>query len=171
MTEEALAMAWKSATDRILVLANSDWHTGVIGIVASRISQQFYRPAVIIGKDGKGSCRSVSGFSIVEALAKCASVLDRFGGHEMAAGLSIESNKIDELRRLLNEHATTTLKEKDLQPRVRIDAVVRLDELDANFFEQLERFEPCGQDNPRADVLPMLGVHLHRRAASSAGPI
>ena len=159
ITEEALAMAWKSATDRILVLANADWHTGVIGIVASRISQQFYRPAVIIGKDGKGSCRSVSGFSIVEALAKCASVLERFGGHEMAAGLSIESVKIDELRRLLNEHAATMLKEEDLQPRVRIDAVVRLDELDAEFFEQLERFEPCGQDNPEP-TFAVLGVHL-----------
>ncbi len=159
MTEEALAMARKSETDRVLVLANSDWHAGVIGIVASRITQQFYRPAVIIGKDGRGSCRSISGFSIVEALAKCASVLDRFGGHEMAAGLSIEPNKIDELCRLLNEHAATVLKEKDLQPRVRIDAVVRLDELDANFFEQLERFEPCGQDNPEP-TFAALGVQL-----------
>lgn len=159
MTEEALAMAWKSATDRILVLANADWHTGVIGIVASRITQQFYRPAVIIGKDGKGSCRSVSGFSIVAALAKCASVLERFGGHEMAAGLSVESIKIDELRRLLNEHAATMLKEEDLQPRVRIDAVVRLDELDAEFFEQLERLEPCGQDNPEP-TFAALGVRL-----------
>ena len=80
-------------------------------------------------------------------------------GAEMAAGLSIESIKIDELRRLLNEHAATTLKEEDLQPRVRIDAVVRLDELDAEFFEQLERFEPCGQDNPEP-TFAVLGVHL-----------
>jgi single-stranded-DNA-specific exonuclease len=159
MTQEALAMARQSETDYVLVLANSDWHAGVIGIVASRITQQFYRPAVIIGKDGRGSCRSISGFSIVEALAKCAPVLEKFGGHEMAAGLSIEPNKIDELRRLLNEHAATVLKQEDLQPRLRIDAVVRLDELDANFFEQLERFEPCGQNNPEP-AFAALGVQL-----------
>ena len=145
--------------DRVLVLANPDWHVGVIGIVASRIAQQFYRPTVIIGKDGKGSCRSVTGFSIVEALTKCASVLERFGGHEMAAGLSIEEKNIGELRRLLNEHAARELKEEDLQPRVRVDAVVRLEELDAEFFEQLERLEPCGQDNPEP-TFAALGVRL-----------
>jgi single-stranded-DNA-specific exonuclease len=148
ITEQAQAMAREFESDRILVLSNSDWHTGVIGIVASRIMQQFYRPTVIIGKDGKGSCRSVTGFSIVEALTKCSSVLERFGGHEMAAGLSIAAKKIGELRRLLNEHAAHVMKDEDLRPRVRIDAVVRLDELDAEFFEQLERLEPCGQNNP-----------------------
>jgi single-stranded-DNA-specific exonuclease len=147
MTEEARTMAREFGDDSILVLSNSDWHAGVIGIVASRITQQFYRPTVIIGKDGKGSCRSISGFSIVDALTKCASVLERFGGHEMAAGLSIETGKIDELRRQLNEYAAHVLKDEDFRPRVRIDAVVRLDELDAEFFEQLERLEPCGQDN------------------------
>jgi single-stranded-DNA-specific exonuclease len=159
ITKEALAMARKSEMDRVLVLANPDWHVGVIGIVASRITQQFYRPTVIIGKDGKGSCRSVSGFSIVDGLAKCAGVLERFGGHEMAAGLSIEAKKVGELRRLLNEHAARNLSEEDLRPRVLIDAVVRLDELDAEFFDQLERLEPCGQDNPEP-TFAALGVKL-----------
>src|SRR5439155_13908224 len=144
ITEEALAMARKCEADRVLVLANPDWHVGVIGIVASRITQQFYRPTAIVGKDGKGSCRSIAGFSIVDALTKCASVLERFGGHEMAAGLSIEAKKIGELRRLLNEHAARVLTDEDLRPRLRIDAVVRLDELDAEFFRQLESLEPCG---------------------------
>jgi single-stranded-DNA-specific exonuclease len=159
ITKEALEIARKCETDRVLVLANTDWHAGVSGIVASRITQQVYRPTVIIGKDGKGSCRSISGFSIVDALTKCASVLERFGGHEMAAGLSIETRKIDELRRQLNGHAAHVLKDEDLRPRVRIDAVVRLDELDAEFFEQLERLEPCGQDNPEP-TFATLGVRL-----------
>jgi single-stranded-DNA-specific exonuclease len=159
ITTEALAMARESETDRVLVLANPGWHAGVIGIVASRVTQQFYRPTVIIGQDGRGSCRSVSGFSIVEALAACAPVLQKFGGHEMAAGLSIEAKQITELRRRLNEHAARTLKDDNLRPRIHIDAVMRLDELDSGFFKQLERLEPCGQDNPEP-VFAALDVRL-----------
>ena len=145
---EAQAQARQWEADRVLVLAQPDWHAGVIGIVASRISQQYHRPVVIIGENGKGSCRSIRGFSIVDALSKCASVLERFGGHEMAAGLSIDPENVDTLRRLLNEHAGRVLNDEDLQPRIHVDAVVRLDELDERFFEQLGRLEPCGQDNP-----------------------
>ena len=159
ITEEALAQARQREPDRVLVLANADWHAGVVGIVASRISQQYYRPSVIIGAQGKGSCRSISGFSIVDALSKCASVLERFGGHEMAAGLRIDPKRIGVLRRLLNEHAARVLRDEDLQPRLHIDAVVRLDELQGKFFEQLERLEPCGQDNP-GPTFAALGVRL-----------
>ena len=148
ITEEVRAMAREFEGDRVLVLSNSAWHAGVIGIVASRIAQQFYRPTVIIGKGGKGSCRSVSGFSIVDALASCAAILERFGGHEMAAGLSIEPERIGELRRQLNEHAARVLKDENLQPQLHIDAVVRLGELRGEFFKQLEGLEPCGQGNP-----------------------
>src|SRR5208282_3421352 len=93
-------------------------------------------------------CRSISGVSIVDALTACAPLLERYGGHEMAAGLSIKTEKIPELRRALNEYAAKMMKEEDLQPRIRIDAVIRLDELDAAFFDQLQRLEPCGIDNP-----------------------
>jgi single-stranded-DNA-specific exonuclease len=151
IVEEALMMARECAADRVLVLAKEGWHVGVIGIVASRVLQEFYRPTVIIGIEngiGKGSCRSVSGFSIVEALAQCAPLLDKFGGHEMAAGLSVKAEKVAELRRALNEHAAGALKDKDLSPRIFVDAEVRLDELDDEFFRALERIEPCGQDNP-----------------------
>ncbi len=149
--DEAMTMARTHDHDRVLVLAKEGWHIGVIGIVASRIQQAFYRPAVIIGTEkgeGKGSCRSISGVSIVDALTACAPLLERFGGHEMAAGLSIKTENVLELRRALNEYAAKMMKEEDLQPRVRIDAVIRLDELDAAFFDQLQRLEPCGIDNP-----------------------
>jgi len=148
ISEEALAEAARRETDRVLVLANPEWHAGVIGIVASRIAQQYHRPTVMIGEGGKGSCRSIGGFSMVDALSHCASVLERFGGHEMAAGLSVQTGKIAALRRLLNEHAARVLSDEDLQPRLRVDAVVRLDELDAEFFQHLDRLEPCGQGNP-----------------------
>ncbi len=162
ITEEAIAMARASGDDRILVLAQEGWHVGVIGIVASRVLQVFHRPTVIIGVEegmGKGSCRSVSGFSIVVALQHCARLLEKFGGHEMAAGLSVKAGNIEKLRVALNEYARTMLKDDDLQARVKIDALIKLDDLDADFFEQLERLEPCGTDNP-TPAFAVEGVHL-----------
>jgi len=146
--EQAMAQAAERPDDRVLVLADDEWHVGVIGIVASRIAQEFYRPTVVIGRDGKGSCRSISGFSIVEALHECAPLLERFGGHEMAAGLSVKDGNIPPLRRALNEVAARRLTAEDLLPRVMIDAVARLEDLDEDFLANLDRFEPCGQDNP-----------------------
>jgi single-stranded-DNA-specific exonuclease len=151
IVEEALVMARGFAGDRVLVLAKEGWHAGVIGIVASRVLQEFYRPTVVIGIDdglGKGSCRSITGFSIVEALRACESMLEKCGGHDMAAGLSIKAGQIDEFRRALNQHAASVLREEDLSPRLHVDAVVRLDELDYEFFKALNRLEPCGADNP-----------------------
>jgi single-stranded-DNA-specific exonuclease len=145
---EASAQAREHAGDRVLVLAGENWHVGVIGIVASRVAQEFYRPTVVIGADGKGSCRSITGFSIVAALRECAAALDRFGGHEMAAGVSVKPGCVEELRRGLNEYAGAKLDPEDLRPRVRIDAELTLAEVTADFLEQLDRFEPCGQDNP-----------------------
>jgi single-stranded-DNA-specific exonuclease len=142
---------------RVLVLARDGWHVGVIGIVASRVQQEFYRPTVVIGTEhgiGKGSCRSIAGFSIVDALAHCAPLLERFGGHEMAAGLSVKAENIPELRRALNDYAAGILKDEDWLPQVRVDAVIRLDDLDEDFFAQLERLEPCGPENP----LPVFAV-------------
>lgn len=156
---EALAQARERAGDRVLVLAGDDWHAGVIGIVASRVLQEFYRPTVIIGAEGKGSCRSVPGFSMVEALRRCASLLERFGGHEMAAGLSVNAGRIDALRRALNEHAARVMREEDLSPRLLIDAEVALDELDDEFFRALDRLEPCGQENP-TPVFAVRGVRV-----------
>ena len=162
MVAEALAQAHERADDRVLVLANPEWHPGVIGIVASRVAQQFYRPTVVIGAEGKGSCRSVTGFSMVEALARAADVLVRYGGHEMAAGLSILSENIPALRQRLNAEVGVVP-----DPVIRIDAVVQLAELDDEFFTNLEQFEPSGMGNPRP-VLAIAGVQL-RGAARVVG--
>jgi single-stranded-DNA-specific exonuclease len=162
MVEEAMAMARAQERDRVLVLAKKGWHVGVIGIVASRIQQEFYKPTIAIGiedKLGKGSCRSVTGFSIVAALQHCAPLLERFGGHEMAAGLSVKAGNVEELRRRLNAFAASELKDEDLSQRIRIDAVARLDDFDEEFFEQLDRLEPCGPENP-TPVFVLEGVRL-----------
>ena len=154
---EALAQARaheQAGPSQVLVLANPDWHPGVIGIVASRVVQQFYRPTVVIGAEGKGSCRSVAGFSIVGALAAAAELLVRYGGHEMAAGLSILTANIPALRQRLNEGAGTVP-----GPVVRVDAVVQLAELTDAFFTSLEQFEPGGPDNPRP-AFAITGVRL-----------
>lgn len=158
ITEEALAQAEKCRHDRVLVLADEAWHPGVIGIVASRVMQEFYRPVVVIGAEGKGSCRSVPGFSMVEALRCCASVLEKFGGHEMAAGLTIRSGQLAELRRQLNALAA------ELPERtVPVDAEVALGELDEKFFAALDRLEPCGVGNP-TPVFVARGVRLRGRS-------
>ena len=144
VTRDALAQVAAISGDDVLVLNNPTWHIGVIGIVASRVMQAHYRPTVVIGEGGKGSCRSIAGFSIVAALAQCADILVRFGGHEMAAGLSIEAGKIEELRRRLN----AGVGQIDLERTLRVDAVARLEELDEALCAGLDLLEPCGQGNP-----------------------
>ena len=154
---EALAQARAhehAGPSQVLVLANPDWHPGVIGIVASRVVQQFYRPTVVIGAEGKGSCRSVAGFSIVGALAAAAELLVRYGGHEMAAGLNVLPANIPALRQRLNEGAGVMP-----GPVVRVDAAVQLAELTPAFFTSLEQFEPGGPDNPRP-AFAVTGVRL-----------
>jgi single-stranded-DNA-specific exonuclease len=159
IVEAALLQARQFADDQVLVLADESWHVGVIGIVASRVTQEFYRPSVVIGQGGKGSCRSISGFSIVEALAQSSTLLEKFGGHEMAAGLSVRVDRIPDLRQALNKIARKTLGETTLLPRVPVDAVLKLEEMDEEFFTQLGRFEPFGPENP-APVFAVEGVRL-----------
>ena len=167
MLREGLEMARAEADlehERVLVLAKEGWHIGIIGIVASRVMQEFYRPTVIIGITGgvgKGSCRSITGFSMVGALSECAPLLERFGGHEMAAGLSVKVENIPALQKALNEIAGRTLGDKDLTPSLMIDAEVRLAEMNGEFFDQLKKFKPWGADNP-TPLFMVRGVRLRR---------
>jgi single-stranded-DNA-specific exonuclease len=106
----------------VLVVAGESWHRGVIGIVASKLVEAYHRPAIVLSIDGAeahGSCRSIAGFDMLGALESCASVMQRFGGHRMAAGLALESGRIPELRRLVNECADRLLSPDDLRPRQR----------------------------------------------------
>jgi single-stranded-DNA-specific exonuclease len=138
-------------TDFVIVEGQLLWHIGVVGIVASRVLQEFYRPTIIIGGEGgewRGSGRSIAGFDLAAALRECDDLLLRHGGHAMSAGLSIAPDKIDLLRHRLNELARRSLKPEDLQPPLRMDAEVGLDEITLESIAELDCLKPTGQGNP-----------------------
>lgn len=142
---------FNAETDFVIVEGQLLWHIGVVGIVASRVLQEFYRPTLIIGGDGdnwRGSGRSIVGFDLAAALRECDDLLLRHGGHAMAAGLSVAPDKIDALRRRLNDLARRALKPEDLQPPLRLDAEVQLGELTLESLLELEKLKPTGQGNP-----------------------
>jgi single-stranded-DNA-specific exonuclease len=137
--------------DFVIVEGQLLWHIGVVGIVASRVLQEFYRPTIIIGGEGdqwRGSGRSIAGFDLAAALRECDDLLARHGGHAMAAGLSIESTNLDAFRTRLNELASRTLKLENLQPPLRLDAEAGLDEITLESLAELDRLKPTGQANP-----------------------
>jgi single-stranded-DNA-specific exonuclease len=152
--------------DLVIVEGQLLWHIGVVGIVASRVLQEFYRPTLIIGGENgemRGSGRSIAGFDLAAALRGCDDLLLRHGGHAMAAGLSILPEKIDALRQRLNELARRTLRLEDLQPPLRLDAEVKLSDINFDSLAELERLKPMGQGNP--------AVQLCARNLSHAKPL
>jgi single-stranded-DNA-specific exonuclease len=147
----AIHAKFNPQTDFVIVEGQLLWHVGVVGIVASRVLQEFYRPTVIIGGEGdewRGSGRSIAGFDLAAALSECNGLLVRHGGHAMAAGLSVRPDKIGALRERLNELARRALKPEDLQPSLRLDAEVGLDEMTLEMLGELSRLKPMGQGNP-----------------------
>ncbi|MGA3267431.1 MAG: single-stranded-DNA-specific exonuclease RecJ [Verrucomicrobiota bacterium] len=154
MAEEvigAVKARFNPQTDYVIVEGRLLWHVGVVGIVASRVVQQFHRPAIIIGGEGaewRGSGRSIAGFDLAAALCECHDLLLRHGGHALAAGLSLPAEKVEPLRQRLNELARRALKPEDLQPSLRLDAEVGLDEMNLEALTALARLQPSGQGNP-----------------------
>lgn len=133
-----------------LILHDPDWHIGVIGIVASRLVDQYCRPTVMLSTvDGmiKGSARSIKGFNIYEALRQCEDLLVQYGGHEYAAGLTISHDQLNEFRQRFNRIVQEKLAEEDFQPELLIDSDLDLDEVDARFWKLLKQFEPFGPEN------------------------
>jgi single-stranded-DNA-specific exonuclease len=146
-----LRMKFDPANHFVIVEGQLLWHIGVVGIVASRVLQEFYRPTIIIGGENgemRGSGRSIAGFDLAAALRECDHLLVRHGGHAMAAGLSILPDKIDLLREKLNELARRTLKLDDLKPSLNLDAEVGLDEMTFGSLNELDKLKPHGQGNP-----------------------
>lgn len=137
-----------------LVLASDSWHAGVIGIVASRLVERYGRPAFLIAFDqdapevGKGSGRSISRFHLRDALAACDDLLDRYGGHRIAAGLTIRRDRLDAFRERFVAEANRLLRPQDLVPEQRVDLVLRLDEATDELERLCRAMEPCGSDNP-----------------------
>ena len=135
-----------------IVLHNEHWHPGVIGIVASRLVEKYYRPSVLLTTiDGiaKGSARSINGFNIYEALQKCNDLLLHFGGHQAAAGLAMELDKVDEFRLRLNEVLKSSITSEDLSEEITIDSKIKFSEITPKFLRILDQFAPFGPGNLR----------------------
>lgn len=135
-----------------IILHQEDWHPGVIGIVASRLVEKYYRPSIMLTTvDGvaKGSARSIPNFNIYEALRKCEDILIHFGGHQAAAGLAVEVDKLEEFRSRFNTIVKETLPQEDLLPEIRIDSKLKFSEITPKFLRILDQFSPFGPGNLR----------------------
>ena len=138
------------------VLWDEAWHEGVIGIVASRLVERFHRPVVLIARSGegwKGSGRSISDFDLHGGLAACAEHLGRFGGHRAAAGLSIETDRLEAFAEAFGLHADGELAEVDMRPLTMVDAIVPANELTLDLAQELDRLAPFGLGNPEPTLL------------------
>ncbi|MBE3098869.1 MAG: single-stranded-DNA-specific exonuclease RecJ [Planctomycetes bacterium] len=146
----------------VLVVAGEGWHRGVIGIVASRLVDAFFRPVIVLSiEDGvaHGSCRSIPSFDILAALERCGGHLNRFGGHRQAAGLTIDAARIPAFREAVVQCAEDMLGPDDLRPRLRIDSRLAFGEITARMVEQVASLEPFGIGNPRP-VFHAAGVQV-----------
>lgn len=143
-------------TDSAIVLHQEHWHPGVVGIVASRMVEKYYKPSIMMATvDGvaKGSARSVSGFDVYEALKRCEDKIIQFGGHKYAAGLTVEISRLDEFREAFQSAVHELMKEELKVPEIRIDTEVDLAELSTKFLKILREFAPFGPSNMRPTFL------------------
>ena len=146
-----------------IVLHQEDWHPGVIGIVASRLVEKYYRPTIMLTTiDGiaKGSARSISNFNIYEALQKCEDLLIHFGGHQAAAGLAVELDKVNEFKDKFNLIVKESITSDDLIPEIMIDSKIKLSEITPKFLRILDQFSPFGPENMRPVFLSE-GVEIY----------
>lgn len=139
-------------TELGIVLHHESWHPGVVGIVASRLVEKYYRPAIMLSSiDGvaKGSARSIPGFDIYAAIEECKDLVVQFGGHKAAAGLEIEVHNLPEFKKRFNEVLKLNLKEDDVVPEIKIDSKISLCEITPKFIRVLDQFAPFGPGNMR----------------------
>jgi len=158
MLTEAMEEAARYDSDPILVLAAPQWHSGVIGIVAGKLAETFYKPTAIIATDngiGQGSARSIPEVNIFNAISEASDLLLSFGGHAQAAGFKIDTGNIDKFRKALAENVNRALGGSQPEPIIKIDLQVKLDDLTPELITDIENLSPFGQGNPR----PTLVVH------------
>lgn len=154
ISEEAMLLAERThdfVNDPVLVLAGENWHHGVIGIVSSRITEKYNLPSILISIEdgvGKGSGRSINGLNISDALESCKDLLEKYGGHDLAAGLTLKAENIDGFRRRINEYARQHIDLDDNDAYIEIDCEVERSELTLENAEDIMKLEPCGTGNP-----------------------
>lgn len=155
MTEEAnkIVENLKENNDhKAIVIYNEEWHKGVIGIVASRLTEIYFQPAVVLTRTddlATGSARSVAGFDIYSAIASCRDILENFGGHTYAAGLSLKVEHIPEFKRRFEEYVQKNILHEQTLPNIDIDAVIGFQDITHKFFMDMKRFQPFGPDNKK----------------------
>jgi single-stranded-DNA-specific exonuclease len=143
--------------DRVLVLGGEGWHQGVIGIVASRLCERYHRPTILIswdGQIGKGSGRSIPGFDLYQALEHCQEYLIQFGGHKLAAGLTLKGEDGENFRKSINQWCANHYRGEEWGRRQYIDLEVELEDINLNLLKELQSFQPCGEGNP----MPVLAL-------------
>ena len=140
-------------TERAIVLAGKEWHPGVIGIVASKVKEEFHRPTVIISYDkngiGKGSARSISGVDLYEALAASSKHLIDFGGHAMAAGLTVAEKSFEGFKKEFTKYVNNTINDEQLIPSIKLEGILKLKDINSRFIDFLDKLAPYGPGNMR----------------------
>ena len=155
MTEEANGIVEKMDkldTNHSIVLYNEDWHKGVIGIVASRLTEIYFRPAVVLTRSGDmvtGSARSVSGFDVYRAIEQCRDLLENFGGHTYATGLSMKVENVELFKKRFEEYVSSNIEPEQTDAIIEIDAVINFKDITSRFYNDLKRMSPFGPDNKK----------------------
>ncbi|MCI3196368.1 single-stranded-DNA-specific exonuclease RecJ [Bacillus sp. HU-1818] len=159
MTDEAIEMVEQQGPNgSAIVVAKPGWNPGVVGIVASKLVDRFYRPAVVLGIDeekgiAKGSARSIKGFDLFKSLSSCRDILPHFGGHPMAAGMTLHADDVSDLRDRLNQIADETLTEEDFIPVQEIDLVCSVEDITVESISEINLLSPFGMQNPKPHVM------------------
>lgn len=161
ITTEAIEEVEKNypiETNKVLVIGKEGWNPGVVGIVASRLVEKYYRPTIILNYDqdkglAKGSARSIAGFDLFKNLSTCTDILPHFGGHTMAAGMTLKLEDVPLLRERLNKLADAELTDEDLIPVTYLDEEVRLEDINLSTLDEIMLLSPFGMDNPKPKVL------------------
>ena len=182
--EQVIHLGMNDANYFGIAIAGESWHPGVIGIVASRIKDEFHRPTIIMAiQDGKavGSCRSITGFTITEALNACSDHLIKFGGHAMAAGLTIALDKIESFQIAFNNYCKENLTSETLAPALKIDTCISVSDLNLDLLKAVNQLAPFGAGNPSVKfvtkrlklvgtprTMGKRGEHLSMQVADSA---
>ncbi|RKY38971.1 MAG: single-stranded-DNA-specific exonuclease RecJ [Candidatus Omnitrophota bacterium] len=155
---------------RIIVLSDRGWHQGVIGIVAARLVERYYRPVILITireDKGKGSGRSIKNFHLFDALSQCKGILETYGGHRYAIGLSLPAQRIEEFKREMERIADALLSEEDLIPEINIDAHISLAELNFSLLQELAELSPFGWGNPKPVFASTVRLRSYQRLRNS----
>ena len=155
MTEQAnqiVASLVHKSDHKAIVIYNEEWHKGIIGIVASRLTEIFFRPAVVLTRDGDvavGSARSVAGFDIYKAIESCRDILENFGGHTYASGLTLKTENVAEFKRRFEEYVDNNILPEQTAATLEIDAMLDFQDINRKFFNELKRFQPYGPNNTK----------------------